>query len=120
VVEYVLLRRMGEQRGADLLASLRPWKAAHLPVDAATRLEDGRLIVEFRSEPAGGRTRVTGMLRVWPENLDHLGNAEPHVRSFVNRVPLVPGGPETTNDGANWSPAWEGQKDKPSAEPELE
>ena len=120
VVEYVLLRRMGEQRGADLLASLRPWKAAHLPVDAATRLEDGRLIVEFRSEPAGGRTRVTGMLRVWPENLDHLGNAEPHVRSFVNRVPLVPGGSETTHDGANWSPAWEGRQDKPSAEPELE
>ncbi len=99
-IEYCLFRRMGKRAGADLILMAKPWKADGLPVQC--RL-NGRKAVLI-SDANMGENFIRGMIRLWPTNIDHIGNAEIHVRKFMEtpgpEIKSQPGSPQ------GWQPAW--------------
>jgi hypothetical protein len=103
-IEYVLFRRTGPKGGADLLMAVRPWKEETAAVRCRLRRgNDDALQAVFTGEAAAGPDTLHAMIRIWPPDIDHLGNAEIHVRKF-----LETNGPEfKLPSGSNpWQPNW--------------
>jgi hypothetical protein len=78
-IEYVLFRRVGKNAGADLVMMFKPWKLDFLPVQCRLKGLQAVLV----SDAMIGENSLHGMMRLWPTNIDHLGNAEIHVRTFL-------------------------------------
>ncbi len=82
-MEYCLLRRAGKKAGSDLLMAVKPWATSSNPVTCKIeRLLSGDMQVIFNSETREGENKIKGMMRLWPANIDNLGNAEKYVRQF--------------------------------------
>jgi len=104
-IEYVLFRRMGNRPGADLLMAFKPWKLESLPVSCTVQNDR----VRFTGEARTGINVLHGLLRVWPADIDHLGNAEIHVRKFLETPgpDSDPRLPMPSDPGKAWTPAWQ-------------
>lgn len=104
-IEYVLFRRVGAAAGADLLMAAKPWKNAVLPVQCRLRsAADPRMLqAVFTGEATTGTNTLHIMIRVWPADIDNLGNAEIHVRKFLeaNTPDLKP-----QTGTRTWQPIW--------------
>jgi len=118
-IEYGLLRRMGAKAGSDLLVVFRPWKAGYLPVGCRVPSSGGQvpLRIAIESEAEQGGNYLEGLMRIWPTDIDHLGNAERYVRDFVGESGRGLAGPEYRERGSSWSPTWPVENGKsPSAQ----
>jgi len=84
-IEYAIFRRIGKRPGADLLIAFKPWKNENLPIRCQLRKNQGTQGMQamFVSQANIGENSIQGMMRVWPPDIDHLGNAEIYVRKFL-------------------------------------
>jgi len=63
--------------------AVKPWATSSNPVTCKIeRLLSGDMQVIFNSETREGENKIKGMMRLWPANIDNLGNAEKYVRQF--------------------------------------
>ena len=104
-IEYVLFRRVGAAAGADLLVAVKPWKEANLGIQCQLRpARDPRTLQAILTgEAKTGANTIHAMMRVWPADIDNLGNAEIYVRKFLETSsPELK--PQTGSD--SWQPTW--------------
>jgi hypothetical protein len=105
-VEYGLFRRMGKRAGADMLLAFQPWESGGALQCKLSRNQKGHggLRAIFTGDARIGQNVLHGMIRVWPANIDNLGNAEKYIREFLD--PLKPGCVQEKS-ATQWQPTWD-------------
>ncbi len=103
-IEYCLFRRMGKRQGSDLLVAFKPFQNPAKSVEC--KLIGGRsnlsCVLISKAQPSG--SCLTGMIRIWPINIDNIANAERYVRDFIaNSMSLS----SSMGSGKSaWQPGW--------------
>jgi hypothetical protein len=88
-VDYILARRMAKNAGSDFLFTLDPSAASDDPIRASVKSNNDKSIIRLllTKKILPNETSITGMMRIWPDNIDHIGNAEIYIRKYFQKNP---------------------------------